>query len=451
MLARLIEWVKRIFGVKPQSVKEPVDDFAEQYENVTAENMTAVIAGRLATLTVGQSTAEITGDGKRAAFLKNVLSSLWNRLPGIAAQAYGKGGKVLLPLLQNGTVSVSAVDQSRVTVNRTFGGKIMAATVLAESAKVGTRTFFRLMDYALDTQSGMQTIAQRCVDEDGHSVPLASVPDWEGLEEETTISGTDRLLMGWVCCPTDNRGGESCYGVPITWGASQELKELSEHMKWYRREFKLARPMLGLDSTLWRDLESPAITDVKRTAQDDETPFIPVQYGAIGAGQQWQHFAPDIRFEAFEGRLQSLYRRLEKACGLSQGILTERQNMNYATKDEVRSAMYDTFSVVSAMRSSLQKAIEDVMYAADVLCERFALTPAGTRGDWELSFDWDMSLLESTTQTFQQLSELQSAGLITAQTLVQWVLGASEEEAAAEVEAAKKERKETLPLMGFEE
>ena len=112
--------------------------------------------------------------------------------------------------------------------------------------------------------------------------------------------------------------------------------------------------MLGLDATLWRNLDDLSIQDVRRTVQDDETPFVPVSYGAIGEGQQWQHFAPAIRQSEFEGRLNSLYRRVEKACGLSQGILTERQQMNYANRDEVRAAMYDTYSLVSLMRREIE-------------------------------------------------------------------------------------------------
>lgn len=138
--------------------------------------------------------------------------------------------------------------------------------------------------------------------------------------------------------------------------------------------------MLGLDATLWRNLDDLSIQDVRRTVQDDETPFVPVSYGAIGEGQQWQHFAPPSAKASLKGWLQSLYRRVEKACGLSQGILTERQQMNYANRDEVRAAMYDTYSLVSLMRREIESAVRDVLYAADVLAERFGLSPRG-RGD----------------------------------------------------------------------
>lgn len=442
MLSRLIEWVYRLFGIKPKKADAPIDDFSRRYEDATDENITAVIAGRLSTLTLGESTLSVEGEGTRAELLTGVAKDLWRRMPGIVAQAWGKGGKVLVPMVTGGEIVVTAVDQSRVAVSARHGDRITAATVLADRAEVNSRRYYRLMDYRLEGDK--QVIRQRVVSESGMPVSLDTVAQWAGIDEEISISGTDRLLLAWIRCPRDNRGDQSEYGVPVTWGAEKELTELCEHLKWYRREFKLARPMLGLDATLWRNMDDMSIQDVRRTVQDDETPFVPVIYGAIGEGQQWQHFAPAIRQSEFEGRLQSLYRRVEKACGLSQGILTERQQMNYANRDEVRAAMYDTFSVVTLMRNELHIAIRDILYSADVLAERFGLTPAGSRGQWEMTIDWDMSMLESSQQTFAQMSELQSRGLITGERLTQWVLGGTMDEARMEVQQAKAQQPDPM-------
>ena len=448
MLKKLIEWVRRLLGFLPQPVPEPVDDFSESYEDVTEENLTAVIAGRLGNLTLGESTVEISGEGARADCLRGVADKLWRAMPSLVTQTYGKGGKVLAVLVNGDQLTVTAVDQNRVTVNRREGDKITAATLLCETATVNERRYYRMLDYTL--VGDVQRITCRVLNDAGMQVDMDAVPQWADLAPEITMTGTDRLLLGWLRCPRDNRGDASAYGVPITYGAAQELKETAEHLKWYRREFKLARPMLGMDSELWRDLSDLSIQDVKRTVQDDDMPFVPVQGNAVVDGNLWQHFAPDIRQEAFEGRLQSLYRRLEKACGLSQGILTERQQMSYATKDEVRAAMYDTYSVVSLMRQNIEQALGDVLYAADVLAERFGLTPYGALGQYEVRVDWDTSLIESTQQTFQQLSELQSRGLITGERLTHWVLGGTEEDARDEVEAARAEQPPPQTFGGFE-
>ena len=118
--------------------------------------------------------------------------------------------------------------------------------------------------------------------------------------------------------------------------------------------------------------------------------------------------------------------------------------MNYANRDEVRAAMYDTYSLVSLMRREIETAVRDALYAADVLAERFGLSPAGARGQWEAAFDWDMSLLESSQQTFAQMSELQSRGLITGERLTQWVMGGTMDEARMEVQQAKAQQPDPM-------
>ena len=54
------------------------------------------------------------------------------------------------------------------------------------------------------------------------------------------------------------------------------------------------------------------------------------------------------------------------------------------------------------MRREIESAVRDVLYAADVLAERFGLTPAGARGQWEAAFDWDMSLLEAASRPLRR-------------------------------------------------
>ena len=73
--------------------------------------------------------------------------------------------------------------------------------------------------------------------------------------------------------------------------------------------------------------------------------------------------------------------------------------------------------------------IEDVAYAIDVLAEFYNLTPSGARGQYEITYDWDTSMIESSTEAFAQMSELQSRGMVSKAELRQWVRGGTLEEA----------------------
>lgn len=450
---RFWNWVVSIFKRALEQV--PSESYAARYEDIDAENITATISNKLASHVFGDSDFVIDGTGKRAEYLRGVLGALWqDDLPWVTAQAFGKGGMVLVPTVTGGDVVISAANQERLFITARRGRKVTGAVVLAEVAQIGNEQYNRWIDYSMD-ESGTQTIKTIITDVSGVVVPFTVVPQWANITPEVTIGGTDRVLLAFLRCPRDNRLENKTYGVPITYGAEREVAECAEHVGIYRREYLLTRPMLGLDASLWRSKSDQSaasiatIDQVRRTVQDSDTPFIPIDAPVMSTGGSgvWQHFAPAIRQEAMEARLQSLYRRIEKACSLSQGILTERQALSYANKDEVRAAQSDTFAVIGAMRTNIEAVLDDLAYAVDVLAERFGLTPSGARGSYELQFDWDYSMIESTEQTYKQLSDLQTRGGIKLARLAAWVTGDSEDAAQKEIDEAK--QTDAQPTLDF--
>ena len=449
MWERLKEWRLRRTAAGVQDAGVPLDDFVAGYENEGGENITAIIAGKLAMLSFADSTLTVEdrscpdAPGARVRLIRDLLTELWRcDASWITAQMLGKGGKLLLPSYDGGALHIRAIDQSRMAIRGMDGNRIASATLLADVDQLRDRECFLLADYELS--GGDQRIRYRAVRSDGVALPLDCVERWGGITPEIGIMGTDRLLMAYLRCPRDNRRERRLYGVPITYGAERAIEELEEHARVYRREYKLTRPMLGLDSSLWRGSASvqaeggAEIERLRRTVQDSDDPFVPFDSMSLEGKGIWQYYAPGIRHEAMDARYQMLLRRVERACGLSQGILTERQNVNYANRDEVRAAQYDTFSVVRSVRDEWERALEDLAYAIDVLAERFEITPAGARGQYRLGFDWDMSLIESSEQTFEQLRALHDGKLLEGAELRQWVLGGSLEENRRRIDGMRK-------------
>lgn len=438
MWDKLKNLVRKWLGINLPEEPQPVERFARDYEDIRGDTITATIANKLAVLTFADSTMEIGDSGgaetlsARTQLIADLLTQLWENDAGrIVAQTLGKGGEVIVPTVSGGRISLSTVDQSRMRIVQMDGRRLTAAVLLIDATVWRDKRYSLLADYRLD--GGAQIIRYRIVDDRERELPIGSIEPWADITPEITISNTDRLLLAFVRCPRDNRTNCRRYGVPITYGAQRLVQELAEHADIYRREYKLTRPMLGLDSSLWRNPNAPntspvSIDTVRKTVQDGDDPFVPFETSSLDGKGIWQYYAPGIRQEAMEQRYQSLCRRLEKACGLSQGILTERQTLNYANRDEVRAAQYDTFSVIRAIRDEWERAMDDLAYAIDVLAERFGLTPAGGRGQYAISFDWDMSLIESTEQTFAQMSELQAGGMVGKAELRRWVMGGTLEE-----------------------
>lgn len=442
MLERVRDWVRDWLA---GPVQEPpmAEGFVRRYEDADEENITATIANKLAALVMADSSVEVSGDGRRAAMVREAVQQLWNDGGSIVAQALGKGGKLIVPVVRPNGVEVQAIDQSRMAIHEMQGSRLVSATVLCDVRAVGRRQYYLLADYSME--DGVQWIRYRACNDDGENQPLNAVDDWAGITKEISIGNTDRLLIAFLRCPRDNRTDRRGHGVPITYGAEQDVAELVEHIRVYRREFRLSRMMLGLDSGLWRNpVDGTAmaadITAMRKTVQDSDDPFIPWDAPSLEGRSAWQVYAPPIRYEAMEARYNSLCRRIEKACGLSQGVLTERQRISYANKDEIRAAMYDTFCVVRAMRGEWERALRDAAYAVDVLAERFDLSPAGEMGSWQLNFDWDYGLVESTEQTFDQYMKLYEIGAMSDAELRQWAKNGTLQEARETIAAIERER-----------
>ena len=90
------------------------------------------------------------------------------------------------------------------------------------------------------------------------------------------------------------------------------------------------------------------------------------------------------------------------------------------------------------------RAFKQLAYALDVLAEFSGATPGGDLGNYQITWDWDISMMESSTETFNQLSELESRGLLLPERLNAWVTGQNEESAKKEIELAKAQQSRTI-------
>ena len=442
MFNGFLDWARRLFGRPAQDVgAAALAARAEaDYRRVDAVNFTYIFANRLANLAVADASLNVSGGGARALALAGALEDVFQRAHKLTAQALGSGGRVLLPYLCGGQVRFEAVAQDRFFITGMDGGRITSAAVLADRAETGGRVYYRWTDYALE--NGVQRVRSRVTDAGGRAVEMGAVPQWANLPGEAAIAGVEKLTLAFLRCPVDNRRERDGYGVPITYGCEALMDEIHEHMRLIAREYRLTRPMLGLSAEMWRqpfEGGESGVERARRTVQDGDDPFIPIEGAYDETKAPWLVYAPAIRNEAMYDRLEHLFAMLEKAVGTSRGILTARETAT-ATATEIRAANHDTLTLVTAIRRMWEQALDDMAYAADVLCEHYGLTPAGARGEYAVQVDWDMSLFESGAETFEQLCQLHDRDLLSGAELRQWVRGGALEEAQGAIDKIARER-----------
>ena len=406
MFQKFIMWIFRLFNIQSQTTQKEVEDnqkYAVEYERIDEINFNSIFSNKLANYVINDSNVNITGENARVELLNKVLQSMWKKAKKITSMGFGYGGVILVPYVKSGKIYYNIVSQSRVTIDEVEGENIIGATIIADKRTVNrgirnSKTYYRLTNYRV--RNGNIEITQKFTDENGHEV---AVPDfWKNIELKKVITGVDRALFGYIKSPINNRKTDDKYGVPITYGCDSTIAEIKETMKQLYREYKLKEAFVGADSTMFNGKDSLPLNGLFKKVDAGDDNFFEVF---------------DPAFRPFTERLQELFRRLEHEIGTSAGILSEVNTAN-ATATEIKRSMYDTFTIVDDMRSNIEKGIEDFLYSANVLANAYNLTP---QGDYEVSFDWDYSLLEDSQETFSQLITAQAKGIISEVEIRQWL------------------------------
>lgn len=412
--------------------------FKAEYERTERINFTSIFANSLSNKAVSDSTMTVKDsagkDSRRSEWLSEGLQQVWSKNKVVVAQTLGKGGKVLVPYVQNGKPYVDVIDQSRMVITAMRGDEITGATLMADIGNKDGKVYYRFANYEL--AGNVHTIRNRATTDKGGEVELGIIPEWEGILPEITINGAEHILFGYLKCPRDSREDKQIMGVPITYGGEETIRDLHDCLNDMRREYRLKKSFVGADERLFgKDSNLP-----------DNGLFKIFKQTGLKDGSFWEIFDPMIRDSSYLARFQQLCGILESTVGVSPGILTKAEK-TYVTDDEIKQQNSDTFAMVDSIRANIEAAFRQTAYALDVLAEFYGATPAGAMGDWQIIWDWDYSMMESSTETFTQLSELESRGLLQPERLVSFVTGMNLEEAKAEVEAAKALQTETVDVL----
>lgn len=407
MLGKIWTWIlEKLFHVSTETKQKDVEDntkYAVAYERIDNINFTSIFANKLANYTISDSNMNIEGNNLRTELLNKITQSMWKKAKKIISMSFGYGGIFLIPYVKGNKEYYNLVPQSRVTIDSTDGDLITGATILAEKKEItknmgNTKTYIRWTNYRLE--NGNCIIEQKFSDETGKEIP---VPDfWQNILLKQTISGVDRILLGYIPSPTNNRKTNDKYGVPITYGCEATILEIKETMKQIIREYELKEVFVGADITMFDGKNALPKNGLWKKIDSGRDDFFEVF---------------DPQFRDYTTRLQELYKRLEHEVGTSYGILSEVNSQN-ATATEIKHAMFDTFTLCDDMRSNIEKGMEDFIYACNVLANAYNLSQ---QGEYKLNFNWSYSLLEDTNEEFNHMVMGLNKGVISKAELRNWI------------------------------
>ena len=414
MLGR--EKIKDAIGVEvavSDKMANEIDLWAKMYKNeppwkeknIKLCGLPAAIAGEFARLVTLELKTEVTGND----FINEEYQAVVSDISKYTEYACAKGGLAMKPYASEGHIEVDMVQADRFFPTKFNSRGEVTAAVFAESLTVGKKVYTRL-EYHQHEGTMYHINNKAFVKQDldnvevlGKEVPLTAVPEWANLQEEVTLKNVKMPLFAYFKIPNANNVDDtSPLGVSVYSRAINDIKEADNQWTRLLWEFEGSELAIDADITLFKkddkgNYEFPKGKDrlFRMMDLDDNA-------------EKYKVFAPAIRDENLINGFNAILRRIEFNVGLAYGTLSDPNTVD-KTAEEIKASKQRSYSTVSDIQKSLQTALEQLVYAMDVMAQ---LSGLSGRKKYEMRFDWDDSIVTDREQDRKQDIQDVSMGIM---------------------------------------
>ena len=440
--------------------------------------------GSLGSLTMGQGSPTIKedvpdGPTERAEYLESQYKKLKKQIRRQLEYGIAKGGLVIKPyvvkfdkketstsenvLHYNRDLDKAEIDFDFIQADRFFplsfdaNGKVIeAAFVQTKVDKAQERVFTRLEYHKLEGrrvtvqnlafESTNMTLANsnniKSATNLGNPIPLTNVPEWAGFSPTTIIEDVDRLLFAYFRMPEANTVDPySPLGVSGYSRVVNLIKDADEQYSRLLWEFEGGELAIDVDRDAMKFITDP------QTVGGEGYTVLPKKQQRLfrkvdlNAEDTYNVFAPPLRDISITNGLNTIFMRIEDACGLSRGTIADVTTDEAKTATELKIMKQRSYSTNADIQMALQDALEDAVYVMDVYCTLYDITPAGK---YEVSYEWDDSIIVDTESELAKRITLMQNGLASKLETRMWYFGETENQARAALQQVDDEARKAL-------
>lgn len=353
----------------------------------------SAISSELARLITLEMESKITGSS-RATFLDFHYQTQIQKLRQFTELACAKGGVIFKPYVtENGLATQIVQADSFFPITFDDSGNITRICFVEQYRKANS-IYTRVEYHKLE--GTRLTIRNRAFKSDtdgiiGSEINLESTDRWADLAEEITIENVSKLPIGYFKVPlANNKDSDSPLGVSCFSRATDLIHEADNRYSQISWEFESKETAVHLGESL---LKYDKDQDKLIYPGGNERLYRALEYGQGAVDKPFiDVFSPDIRDTSYFNGLNQQLRRVEFACCLAYGTLSDPNN-EAKTAEEVKTSKQRSYTFVSDCQKALQKALEDYIDAMDLWCTIYELAPTGS---YKASFIWDDSLVVDT-------------------------------------------------------
>jgi A118 family predicted phage portal protein len=290
-----------------------------------------------------------------------------------------------------------------------------------------------------NTNDGRYVSLHNTEDNLGRAISLTEVPEWASISPRVVIDNVDRLLFAYFKMPEANTiDTYSPLGVS---GFSRVVDLIRDADEQYSRllwEFEGGELAIDVDRDAmkiqeYQNGQHQTVMPIKQ-----ERLFRKVD---LNSEETYNVFSPALRDASLINGLNMILMRIEDATGLSRGTISEQISAEAKTATEMKILKQRSYQTNADIQSALEKALRDTVYAMDVYCSLYDVTP---EGEYEMSFEWDDSILVDTDTELEHRLSMINAGLASKLETRMWYFGETENQAKAALQRIEDEKKASM-------
>ncbi len=405
--------VKR--GLRVDVAISPLMANALQQWSLIYTNNSPWLQGKKVSLNLGASIAaevaravtielDVKVAGARGEFLTQYLAPVLNNIRSYTEYGCAKGGLWLKPYIKGDGLAIDSIHADMGYPIAFDANGNMTAAVFADQRTVG-QYFYTRLEYHSMTAEGYRitNTAWKSSVKDmlGNQVSLTEFADWEEIEPEALILNIEKPLFAYFRMPfANNIDPANPLGVSIYSRAAQSnnsepclLQQADQMWTDFLWEFESGRRALYTDPEAFKkDTDGkPVLPDIRLYR------LLDLQSRVDGKGL-FEEWTPTLRETNLLAGLDGILRRIEFACGLSYGVLSNPQSVAL-TATEIKNSNQRYYATVTDTQKSLQIAFDQLLYAMDVWATLGNLAPAGA---YTATYSFDDSIVaDHDTQMLQ--------------------------------------------------
>lgn len=375
----------------------------------------------------------------RAEYLKTEFEKCITVLRQKLEQGCAAGGMVVKPYHKDGHIYFDwTMDWSLYPIAFDDDGNL-ADVIFRDIFCEGKTVYTRLERHTVEGQN--VKITQRAFksnmrDAIGTEIGLSEVSQWAQLKPEVTVRNTGGQMFGWYrvaaanSIDVDSPMGASCFCKAVD--TIQEADLQYSRLLW---EYEGSELAIDVDPTVLRPkktegggLEMPKLKERLFRSVDVSK----------NEGDLYNVYSPAIRDLNYINGLNQLFQRIEDQCGLARGTISDA-NTEARTATELRIIKQRSYATVADNQKALEHCLKEVIRAMSVYADLYNLAPAG---EYEVSFEWDDSIITDTEQQLNERLMLLNADLMGKVEFRMWYFGETKEQATAAIKAITDEKVE---------